>query len=227
MMFVVRNRIMMLLILFISLWSNLVDSLNIESKFIFTTCQSGSEKLLKNEILIKYPNYKFAFSRPSLITFKDSSNTTNILPNIELKSIFTQSYGVSLGSCTTINEIIEKAKLTQEQLSLDSNRNIQLRLHIWGRNEGGMSSEHPLAIVENKKYLDNIKQQIYTLGNEQSIWLESTPTTINRLKTSFEESNMKINYDDYMIASDGECVFDVVVPTGTLYTKRVNLYTYM
>ena len=214
-MFVVRNRIMLLLYLCICLcWSKVAFSLSIESKFIFTTCQSGSEKLLKNEILIKYPNYKFAFSRPSLITFKDSSNTTNILPNIELKSIFTQSYGVSLGSCTTIHEIIDKAKLTQEQLSQDSNRNTRLRLHIWGRNEGGMSSEHPIAIAENKKYLDSIKQQIYTLGNEQSIWLESTPTTINRLKAMCDDTDMKVNYDDYMIASDGEWVFDVIVPTG-------------
>lgn len=45
--------------------------------FIYTIVNIGSEKLLKEEVAIKYPELSFAYSRPGYITFKDNSETLN------------------------------------------------------------------------------------------------------------------------------------------------------
>lgn len=63
--------------------------------FIYTIVNVGSEKLLKEEIKLKYPHLKFAYSRPGYITFKDTSESFTV--ETELNLIFARSYGLSLG----------------------------------------------------------------------------------------------------------------------------------
>lgn len=63
--------------------------------FIYTLVNIGSEKLLKEEVSIKYPHLKFAYSRPGYITFKDTTESFTV--DTELNLIFARSYGLSLG----------------------------------------------------------------------------------------------------------------------------------
>lgn len=63
--------------------------------FIYTIVNIGSEKLLKEEIKIKYPHLKFAYSRPGYVTFKDT--TDSFTAETELNLIFARSYGLVLG----------------------------------------------------------------------------------------------------------------------------------
>ena len=63
--------------------------------FIYTIVNVGSEKLLKEEISIKYPHLKFAYSRPGYITFKDTTEKFTVDTVLDL--IFARSYGLSLG----------------------------------------------------------------------------------------------------------------------------------
>ncbi|MGL5049015.1 MAG: SAM-dependent methyltransferase [Fusobacteriaceae bacterium] len=76
--------------------------------FIYTIVNPGSEKFLKEEIAIKYPNLSFAYSRPGYLTFKDNSG--NFDSNSRLNLVFARSYGRSLGRFNpeTIEEAIEK-----------------------------------------------------------------------------------------------------------------------
>lgn len=78
--------------------------------FIYTIVNVGSEKLLKEEISIKYPHLKFAYSRPGYITFKDTTENFNI--DTQLNLIFARSYGLSLGkfSKEEVEEEIKKYK---------------------------------------------------------------------------------------------------------------------
>lgn len=78
--------------------------------FIYTIVNVGSEKLLKEEISIKYPHLKFAYSRPGYITFKDTTESFNI--DTQLNLIFARSYGLSLGkfSKEEVEEEIKKYK---------------------------------------------------------------------------------------------------------------------
>lgn len=63
--------------------------------FIYTVVNIGSEKLLKEEIAIKYPKLSFAYSRPGYVTFKDTTGTLNL--NSKLNLVFARAYGISLG----------------------------------------------------------------------------------------------------------------------------------
>ena len=78
--------------------------------FIYTIVNVGSEKLLKEEISIKYPHLKFAYSRPGYITFKDTTESFNVDTQLDL--IFARSYGLSLGkfSKEEVEEEIKKYK---------------------------------------------------------------------------------------------------------------------
>ncbi len=78
--------------------------------FIYTIVNVGSEKLLKEEVSIKYPHLKFAYSRPGYITFKDTTESFTV--NTVLNLIFARSYGVSLGKFTkeSVEEEIIKYK---------------------------------------------------------------------------------------------------------------------
>ncbi|MBN1470069.1 MAG: hypothetical protein JW924_15225 [Fusobacteriaceae bacterium] len=73
--------------------------------FIYTIVNIGSEKLLKEEVSIKYPHLKFAYSRPGFITFKDTNENFDI--NTKLDLIFARTYGLCIGKFTKENALIE------------------------------------------------------------------------------------------------------------------------
>ncbi|MGL5428880.1 SAM-dependent methyltransferase [Cetobacterium sp.] len=76
--------------------------------FIYTIVNIGSEKYLKEEIALKYPELSFAYSRPGYITFKDNSGKLNIDSRLNL--VFARAYGISLGRTKPENLELEVSK---------------------------------------------------------------------------------------------------------------------
>lgn len=85
----------------------IIQPMEIRSPFLFTTCQVGAEKALKEEIARDYPELKFSFSRPGFLTFKSPSE---LPPDYELRAVFARAYGLSLGKVKTLPELLEKAR---------------------------------------------------------------------------------------------------------------------
>lgn len=77
--------------------------------FIYTIVNRGSEKQLKEEVALKYPELTFAYSRPGYLTFKDNSEKINLESDLNL--VFARSYGISLGKIS--KEGIEE-KISEE-----------------------------------------------------------------------------------------------------------------
>ena len=80
--------------------------------FIYTIVNIGSEKLLKEEMMMKYPEFRPSYSRPGFITFKNIDETKLFRGDIELDLIFARKYGISLGKYNKeeIEERIDELK---------------------------------------------------------------------------------------------------------------------
>ena len=99
----------------------------IDHAFVFVICQQGFENMCKQEIGRLHADFRFAFSRPGLLTFK--TPRFDRLP--VLQSTFARTYGVSLATLrcddqatwlSQLNEVMDTASLPP--LS---------QVHIWDR----------------------------------------------------------------------------------------------
>jgi len=70
------------------------------SQFIMITCQYGTERFLKQEILDRYHDLRTAFSRPGFVTFKTLSDW-DIGRVGKIRSIFARYKGLALGRLTS------------------------------------------------------------------------------------------------------------------------------
>src|SRR4029078_7270775 len=68
-------------------------------RFIFITCQIGAEPAVKTELARKWPAFRFAYSRPGLLTFKWPAGAA-LADDFDLHSVFARTYGFSLGKAT-------------------------------------------------------------------------------------------------------------------------------
>ena len=66
-----------------------------QPRFYFATCQIGTEKAVKAEVLSEYPQLRFSFSRPGFITFKEVDGAPS--PLLLRRGIFTRLWGEVLG----------------------------------------------------------------------------------------------------------------------------------
>jgi 23S rRNA (cytidine2498-2'-O)-methyltransferase len=66
------------------------------ARFVFVTCQVGAERAVKGEVAQRWPEFRFAFSRPGFLTFKLPEQQF-LAPDFNLSSVFARSYGFSLG----------------------------------------------------------------------------------------------------------------------------------
>ena len=69
------------------------------SQFIMMTCQCGTERFLKQEILARYHDLRAAFSRPGFVTFKALSDW-DVVRVGKIRSIFARYKGLALGRLT-------------------------------------------------------------------------------------------------------------------------------
>ena len=67
------------------------------AEFVFATCQVGAENALKWEVASKYPDWRVAFSRPGLLTFKLPTEHPLEL-DFAMRCVFARAHGFSLDS---------------------------------------------------------------------------------------------------------------------------------
>lgn len=96
--------------------------------YLFTCCQIGAEKFLKDELKTLHPEAHFAFSRPGFVTFKFPDNSPAPEEGVP-KSIFARASGVSLEKLTG-----EESARVESIVKELENGDYQA-LHVWSRDE--------------------------------------------------------------------------------------------
>jgi 23S rRNA (cytidine2498-2'-O)-methyltransferase len=67
--------------------------------FLFAVCQAGAEAVLKDEIISRHREFRFAFSRPGFVTFKVPDELRRDR-RFELRSVFARTWGFSIDKVT-------------------------------------------------------------------------------------------------------------------------------
>ncbi|RMG03413.1 MAG: hypothetical protein D6741_02285 [Planctomycetota bacterium] len=70
--------------------------MELASRFVFLTCRIGAERVVKSFIGCKYPNLRFAFSRPGFLTFKTTDDSL-VGEGFRLECPFARRWGLSFG----------------------------------------------------------------------------------------------------------------------------------
>ncbi len=135
------------------------------SSFLFSSCQAGAEKLLKSEVLRMHPELRFAYSRPGLVTFKNSSANAGISPSVSIRSSFSRVHGASVGQAATVLEVCELA----QQVS----HGRPLCLHVWSRDLGAARAAHPLAVRERETRIAALRRELLACG-PTDLWSSSS-----------------------------------------------------
>jgi len=97
------------------------------ARFLFVTCQVGAEKAVKGEVAQRWPDFRFAYSRPGFLTFKLPEQQF-LTPDFNLASVFARAYGFSLGKVSPGDPAVAAA----EAWNLLADRPIR-RIHVWPR----------------------------------------------------------------------------------------------
>ncbi len=103
-----------------------------EAQFQFVTCQVGAEPAVKAEFARRWPDFRFAYSRPGFLTFKLPS-PYRVPDDFDPQSVFARTSGTSLGKVTgTSDDELAAAtwKLIEPQLAAGHGFS---RLHVWQR----------------------------------------------------------------------------------------------
>lgn len=114
----------------------------LKSRFIFTVCQVGAEAALKEEFAREYPCFKFAFSKPGFLTFKEAEK--EIPYDFDLQSIFARAFGLSVSLLKSLEDPLlpQWIERLQREVSLPSH----LKLHVWEKDQHPPGQE-PLGYV--------------------------------------------------------------------------------
>jgi 23S rRNA (cytidine2498-2'-O)-methyltransferase len=98
----------------------------------------GAEKAVKGEVAQRWPDFRFAYSRPAFLTFK-LSEQQYLAPDFNLSSVFARTYGFSLGKVSQ-----NDPAFAQEFWNLLGDRPIR-QIHVWERDraEAGVHGFEP------------------------------------------------------------------------------------
>jgi 23S rRNA (cytidine2498-2'-O)-methyltransferase len=96
-------------------------------RFILITCQVGAERAVKDELAARWPQFRFAYSRPGFLTFK-LPDAARLADDFDLGSVFARSYAFSLGKA----KAGDPADLARQVIQLAGDRPFE-RLHVWPR----------------------------------------------------------------------------------------------
>jgi 23S rRNA (cytidine2498-2'-O)-methyltransferase len=108
----------------------------VEFEFAFAVCQLGAEPALKAEVARAHPSWRFAFSRPGLITWRTG---TPIAEDFALSAIFARAFGASLGRAESLTEALAFANRLAEQ-----GDRVPLVLHVFERDQARPGEEETL-----------------------------------------------------------------------------------
>lgn len=141
-----------------------------KSEFLFTACQVGAEKVLKEEFLRDYPQFKFSFSRPGFVTFKCTQGPVPL--DYALNSVFARVYGTSFGMMKAheAHRVLELIRSLKEEYSSD----LKFKVHFWERDQH-LPGEEPLGF-ERGRLIHVMEAQVRgLLQGESAVDLRSTP----------------------------------------------------
>jgi 23S rRNA (cytidine2498-2'-O)-methyltransferase len=79
--------------------------------FLFVTCQIGAEGAVKGELGRRWPEFRFAFSRPGFLTFKLPPGH-GLAGDFDLEAGFVRAYGFSLGAVKTEGQQPARERMT-------------------------------------------------------------------------------------------------------------------
>ena len=156
------------------------------NNFLFTTCSPGMEKAIKADFSVSSPEYRFSFSRPGLITWKNMQG--EVLPSLSITSPLVRSYGVSIGQVESPAEIVKCVA------NLGSDK--PFVLHVFGRDDGSIGSQHPDAIREQRQRVESTRKEILEISG--TLGMSSFWKSVHSDLESFKPS-------------EGDLVIDVVV----------------
>ncbi len=96
-------------------------------KFLFLTCQVGAEAWVKTELRRRWPDFRFAYSRPGFLTFKLPEGH-GLEADFDLESVFARAHGFSLGKAAgaTLDELAGRV------WEIWGGRPVR-RVHVWPR----------------------------------------------------------------------------------------------
>ena len=103
------------------------------ARFIFVTSQVGAEKAVKGEVAQRWPDFRFAFSRPGFLTFKLPEQQF-LTPDFSLSSVFARTYGFSLGRIgpQPVSVESEPSSAARQAWDLLGERPVRW-VHVWER----------------------------------------------------------------------------------------------
>lgn len=98
-------------------------------QFLYLTCQRGAENPLKAEMARRWPELRFAFSRPGFLTFKGPEGQ-ELPEDFDLGCVFGRAFGISLGKAQAESlEALAAAVWQQVDASLPQRQFDAL--HVW------------------------------------------------------------------------------------------------
>lgn len=99
-------------------------------------CQIGAEQALKAEVARLRPAWRFAFSRPGLLTFRADAP---IGPDVSLDAVFARAHGASLGRAATSADAVATARRVLDARDARG----PLFLHVFERDRARPGEEEP------------------------------------------------------------------------------------
>lgn len=149
------------------------------AKFVFSTCKKGFEKLLKHEVQLNYPDLKFAYSRPGLITWKVDSNSTSTDGTAEFvwrpnNLVFMRSRGESITATANSSSDVLAIAARIQSISRVTDK---LRLHVFAREieESCFRTDHPLEIAERRERTSSLRNEILAADEGSIVFHKDEP----------------------------------------------------
>ena len=96
-------------------------------QFLFVTCQVGAETSVKRELGRRWPEFRFAYSRPGFLTFKLPAEH-RLKTDFDLESVFARAHGFCLGKASAE----EPEALARRVWEVYGDRSVR-RVHVWER----------------------------------------------------------------------------------------------
>lgn len=162
----------------------------VRAEFVMMTCQTAAAPVVKAEVAARWPDFRFAYSRPGFLTFRLPENH-RLRADFELGCAFVRSHAFSLGRIAGDDDQQRAAAAWEMVKSLPIER-----VHVWSRDrcEPGYRGFEPRITEEDRRI--------------HRLLIDTRPGT--RMPAEAEQFEQP--------AEPGELVFDcVVVDPGVWY----------
>lgn len=166
-------------------------------QFLFATCQVHAEAVLKRELARKWPDFRFAFSRPGFLTYR-LPEPSPLKPGSDLGSIFARAWGLVLGKGVAetlparCQAVLEFLRQTPEPIAA---------IHVWERDRyspGYRGFEPTLTVAAH--------EAAQALRDNWSAEYPAIPIRPLARTAAGEEALL-----GFPAVAAGECILDVIV----------------